>query len=142
MPTQIDTPPWTLSGWLWGMVGIYAAMLYVGVWYFLFMAPLILVTIALEVVISSSAENVDSSLEIASLVMSYLSYGFLIWQFFCFVGPTSLDILRSSGLFMQRAHSLTPTSAIAMMRQRRKHASQQLSNLLSWLSLPFRSDRS
>jgi hypothetical protein len=141
MPAQIETPPWTLFGWLWGVVGLYAAMLYLMGWYFLFAAPFILGFMALAAIFSSFTNDFEISLGMVSLVMSPLSIWFLIWQFFYFLGPAFIDIVRSAGFFLQRAQSLTPKSAIAMMRQRRMHASQQLSNLLNWLSLPFRSDR-
>lgn len=137
MPTQADTPPWTLSGWLWGIVSLYAAMLYLMGWYFLFSTPLILALIALAAIISSFTTNFDTALGLASFIMSPFSIWFLIWQLFYFLGPAVIDILRSVGFFLQRAHSLTPGSSIAMVRQRRMLASQQLSRLFQRLSLPF-----
>ena len=58
---QIDTPPWTLSGWLWGLVGLFSAMLYLMGWYFLFASPLILVFLAIATVVSFFAVNFDSA---------------------------------------------------------------------------------
>lgn len=142
MPTQIDTPPWTLSRWLLGIVGLYAAMLYLMGWYLLFAAPLILVLVALATIIGSFTADFDTAFGLASVIMSPLSIGFLIWQFFYFIGPAFIDILRSAGFFLQRAHSLTPRSAIAMVRQRRMHASKQILRLLKRLSLLFRGDLS
>jgi hypothetical protein len=142
VPPQIDIPPWTLSGWLWGMVGLCAAMLYIMGWYLLFAAPLTIVFVTLVVVINAFTESFDVALGIASFALSPLSIWFLTWQFFYFVGPAYIDILRSVGIPLLGAHRLTPMSAIAMVRQRRMRASAQLSNLLNWLCLQFRRHQS
>lgn len=117
-------------------------MLYLMGWYFLFAAPLVLICLTLAALVSPFTESFETSMGVASLVMSPLSIWFLVWQFFYFVGPAYIDILRSVGFFLHRAQSLPPTSAIAMVKQRRRHASQQFSNLLNWLSLLFRRGRS
>lgn len=141
MPSKIVTRPWTLFGWLWGIVGIYVAMLYLMGWYLLFATPLMLLFFTLRVLISYFSTSFEDSLVIAIIVMSPFSIWFVIWQLFYFVGPAYIDILRSVGLFLQRAHSLTPTSALAMMRQRRTRSSQQMLSLVSWLLSPLRGDK-
>jgi hypothetical protein len=129
MRMQFETPTWTFLGWLWGVVGFLAATAYLMGWYFIFAAPLILAYFVLSLIISSFAE----STEVALIVLSPLALWFLMWQVFCFVGPACLELLRSVGLFLQRAHCLTPSSAIAVVRQRRVCASHQLLNLMGWL---------
>ncbi|MFY0622899.1 MAG: hypothetical protein JXQ89_14535, partial [Pelagimonas sp.] len=69
MPSQTDTPPWTLSGWLWGIMGLCAAMLYLMGWYFLFAAPLVLIFVMLAALVSPFTESFEASLGVVSLVV-------------------------------------------------------------------------
>jgi ABC-type Na+ efflux pump permease subunit len=129
------TPRWTFSGWLWGIVGLYAAMGYIAWWYFLYAIPLLLVFSVLTYFISSFVESTMSSLSMASMILSPLSIWFLLWQFFYFVMPAYFDIIRLSGLFFQRAHHLTPMTALATVRVWRVRASSQFLSVLRWFRL-------
>ena len=65
---HIETPRWTLSGWLWGIVGVYVAMFYLAWWYFLFATPLLLIFSALMVFTNLFVENQSDAIGIASLI--------------------------------------------------------------------------
>ncbi|MEP3636539.1 MAG: hypothetical protein ABJN14_04680 [Paracoccaceae bacterium] len=140
MSQQFETLPWTLAAWLWGIMGVFAAIFYLIGWYFRFALPLILLVFVLAIGVSFFASSFDTSLQIALFISSPLSVWFVTWQFFYFVGPVYTDIRRSTGFFLQRAQNLTPMSAIAMMRQRRMQATRQWSGFTNWLSSRFRRD--
>ena len=143
MPKQIDSRSWTLDGWLQGMVGLYAAFCYVMGWYFLFSAPLLFTVILLAAIINACfSVEFATSLGFASFVLSPFSIWFLTWQLLSFFGPAYIDLFRSAGIFTQRAHLMTPESAIAMVRKRRVYASNQLSALFRGLSSLFKGDQS
>ncbi|MEO9516354.1 MAG: hypothetical protein ABJH45_26575 [Paracoccaceae bacterium] len=119
---------------------MFAAMVYLIGWCFRFALPLLFLFSALAIGARFFAGSFDASLEISILILSPLSIWFVLWQVFYFGGPAYNDLLGSTGFFLQKAHSLTPMSAIAMVRHRRMQATRQWSGFLNWLSSRLKRD--
>ncbi|MEM6620431.1 MAG: hypothetical protein AAF631_14200 [Pseudomonadota bacterium] len=114
-----SAPSWTLASWILGQFSVLIAFAYIMGWYFLFAVPLLALFAVVAFVASFFDLGSSDPIGFASLVLSPLSFAFLIWQFFGFVGPAYIDIVRAVGILTQRAHQLTPTKALALVKARR-----------------------